>query len=219
MLNILAWLELNRGRLLAGFAVLILLFGVVYLWRHFRSEREASANAALLALRARPNDPDSAPKASDYLKVAEQHASTLAAVRARLLAAGAFFAEGRYSEAEAEFNRVLERERSGPLAAQAAFGIAASLEAQAKTDAALGKYQEVIAQFPEDSVAVQSRLALARLQEGRKQPEAALRLLDEILRDRDAGPLGQQATEMRESLVRRHPQLAGTNAPASAGVR
>ncbi|MBL9136584.1 MAG: tetratricopeptide repeat protein [Verrucomicrobiales bacterium] len=211
-------MELHRNQLVAGFAGLLAVVGVVFLWRHFRSEREAAANSALLELRARPDaTDDSGPKASDFLKVAEQHASTTAAARARLLAAGAFFAENRYTESQAEFERVLASEGSGPLAAQAAFGIAASLDAQDKPDQAIAKYQEVITQFPEDSVAAQARLALARLQESRQQPAVALRLYDELLREREPGPFSQQANAQREALLKKHPELgASTNASPSA---
>lgn len=216
MLNVLAWIEINRARLMSGFVAVIVVFGVVYLWRHFAGEREAAANTALLELRAKPGQPDTAPKASDFLAIAEQHASTAAAPRARLLAAGAFFADNKYSEAQTEFEEVLAAAGSGPIAAQAAFGIAACLDSLDKTDEALTRYQEVISRFAGESVAGQARLAIARIQEVRKQPAAALRLYDELVRDKDAGPFSQQATLQREQLLRQHPELAaGTNAPAT----
>lgn len=217
-MNALAWVELHRNQLVAGFVGLLAIVGVVFLWRHFRAEREAQANSALLELRVRPEAvEDAGPKASDFLKVADQHGSTTAGPRARLLAAGAFFSENRYSEAQAEFERVLASEGSGPLAAQAAFGVAASLDAQDKVDQAMAKYQEVIAQFPEDSVAAQARLALARIQESRQQPATALRLYDEILRDKEPGPFSQQAGAQREALLKKHPELGvATNAVPAA---
>ncbi|MCC7376812.1 MAG: tetratricopeptide repeat protein [Verrucomicrobiales bacterium] len=218
LLNVLAWLEIHRNQLVAGFVGLLLVVGVVFLWRHFRSEREARANAALLELRARPDaGEDAGPKAADFLKVAEEHASTSAAPRARLLAAGAYFAENKYTEAQAEFERVLSSEGSGPLAAQAAFGVAASLDAQDKQDQAIAKYQEVINQFPEESVAAQARLALARIQESRQQSATALRLYDELVREREPGPFSQQAVSQREALLKKHPELAAsTNAAPTA---
>ena len=217
MLNLMAWLELHRKQLIAGFAAVVALIAVVYLYRHFRDEAEARANAALLELRALPGQPESAPKAADYLKVAEAHASTSAGPRARLLAAGAFFADNRYAEAQSEFEKVRTSVGSGPLAAQAAFGIAACLDALDKTEPAAAAYREVISSYPEDSVAGQARLALARIETDRKQPAAALRLYDELLRDRESGPFSQQARQLREELVRKNPTLAGgASAPAAA---
>jgi len=211
MLNALAWLEIHRKHLLMGFAALIALFAVLYLWRHMAAQRELEGNAALLSLRSRPSQPETSAKATDYLKVAEEHAASSAGPRARLLAAAAYFAENRYAEAQTEFARVLGDEGSGVLAAQAAFGIAASLDALDKQDEAIAKYQEVISRFPDDSVALQARLGLARLHDSRKQPDTALRFYDEILREREPGAALQAATQAREELVRRHPELAGTN--------
>lgn len=218
MLNALAWLEIHRKHLLVGFAALIALFAVVYLWRHMAAQRELDGNAALLSLRSRPNQPEASAKAADYLKVAEEHAASSAGVRARLLAAAAYFADNRYAEAQAEFSRVLTEEGSGVLAAQAAFGVAASLDALDKQEEAISKYQEVISRFSDDSVALQARLGLARLHESRKQPENALRYYDEILREREPGSVVQAATQAREELIRRHPGLSGTNTTSSVTV-
>lgn len=216
MLNVLGWIEIHRSRILAGFVAIIAAFGVIYLWRHFAAEREATANTALLELRAKPGQPDSAPKASDFLAVADQHAGTAAAPRARLLAADAFFADNKYSEARAEFEKVLSSGAPEPLLAQAAYGVAASLDAADKAEEATTRYQEVISRYPEESVAGQAKLALARLQESRKQAAGALRLYDELIRDKSAGPFSQQATLQREQLLRQHPELiGGTNAPAA----
>lgn len=215
VLNLLAWVELHRKQLILGLVGLIALWGVAYLWRHFRAERELRANAALLEVRPKAGDPDSAPKASDFLKVADEHASSTAGPRARLLAAGAFFAEGRYSEAQAEFEKVAAAGQ-GVLGAQAEYGIAACLDAQDKGELAVAKYQEVAAKYPGESVAGQAKLALARLYESRKQPEVALKLYDDLIRARDAGAFAQVATERRESLVRMHPELSTTNAAPAA---
>lgn len=216
MLNLLAWIEINRTRILGGFAAIIALFAVVYLWRHVAAEREATANAALLSLRAKPNQPDSAPKASEFLTVAEQHASSASvANRARLLAAGTFFGEGKYSEAQAEFEKLLASVSSGPLRSQAEYGVAACLDARDQVDEAAAKYQNVISKYADDSVSSQARLALARLEESRNRPEAALRLYDELTREKDPGAFGQQATRLREELLRKNPKLATTE-PATA---
>lgn len=218
-LNAVAWVELHRQQLVAGLVGVILLYGVVYLYRHFAEQRELAANAALLEVRVRPNQPDSTPKAADYLKVAEAHATSSAGPRARLLAAGTLFSDNKYSEAMAEFERVLSKPGSPLVAAQAAYGIAASLDALDKSDQAATKYQEIISQYPEDSVAGQARLALARIQEDRKQAAAALKLYDELLKDREQGAFAQQAMRSREQLLKSHPELAppATGVPVAAG--
>src|SRR5262245_58191094 len=107
VLNVVAWIELHRKHLAAGLLGVVLLFGAIYLWRHFARERELKANTALFELRQRPNQPESAPKPGDYLRVAELYASTSVAARARLLAATALYGENRYAEAQAEFEKLL----------------------------------------------------------------------------------------------------------------
>lgn len=214
MMQVMAWLEIHQARLIAALVLLILAVGAVLVWRNIQADRQVRANADLLQLRARPGAPETAPTAADYLRVVEQYPSTLAGRRARLLAAGAFYEAGQYTEALAEFERAHERERSGSLAAQAAYGVAASLDALDRVEDAVARYQAVLAAFPADSVAGQARLALARIHEVQGQPESALRLYDELLRDREAGAFAQQAMQQRDILVRRHPHLAGTNAPA-----
>ena len=76
MLNALAWVEIHRRHLITGFVVVIGVLGAIYLWRYFREQKEVAANRALLELHARPGQPDSGPKAADFLKVAEQHPGT-----------------------------------------------------------------------------------------------------------------------------------------------
>lgn len=216
MMQVMAWLEIHQARLIAALVVIILGVSVLLVWRNVRADRESKANAALLALRARPGVSETAPRAADYLRVADQYPSSMAGRRAQLLAAGAFFEAGQYSEALSEFEKAGERQRSGSLAAQAAYGVAASLDALDRIDDAVARYQAVIVEYAGDSVAGQARLALARIHASRGQPEIALRLYDEVLRDRDAGAFAQQAMQQRESLIRSHPQLAGNGAPVDS---
>lgn len=215
ILNLMAWFEVHRNHLMGALLLIVIAFAGVYLWRHFGEQREARANAALLEIRAKPSDPESAPTAADYLKVATEHPSTVAAYRARLLAAGAFFVEGRFSESLTEFQKVQDEGRSDVLTAQAAFGVAASLDALGKTDEAVARYRDVLNRYADSSVATESRLALARIEEGKQQPASALRLYDEILREREPSPFTQQAESLRQDLLRKFPQLNETNAPAA----
>lgn len=212
IIRVMAWIEVHRSKLVAGLAAFIAICGVVFVWRHFQREREAKANLALLELRARPGQPESAPKPADFLKVADKHATTSVGPRARLMAAAAYFADNKYAEAQVEFEKVLAQSGSGPIAAQAAFGVAVCLDALDKVDAASAKYQDVIARFADDSVA-EARLALARLEDARKQPEAAVRLYDEVLRDEREVLLARWRRRPGE-IQRRNPQMAATNAPA-----
>ncbi len=213
MLNLMAWLEVHRNQVLGGLMAVVVLIGIGYLWHYFAERRELQAETALfdVQLQTRSAEGEKTPTAADYLKVAEAHPSTEAALRARLLAAGAYFSEGRYAQSLELFQKILDSEKTGPLAAQAAFGVAASLDAEGKAEDAAKRYQEVPNQFPDSSVAMQARLALAGIEESRNQPAAALRLYDEVMRDREGGPLTQQAAMERDGLMRRHPELANAS--------
>jgi tetratricopeptide (TPR) repeat protein len=208
-----SFLELYRRQLLAAVFGGVVLVGVLYFWRGARERAEAAAGQELLALALQA--PGGEVRAEDYLALAGRAGDTRAGKRARLLAAGRLFQEGRYAEAHAQFAEALGLEPDGPLAPQAAFGIAASLDSQDKGAEAEAKYRAVITAFPDDAVARAARLALARLHEDRNEADKALRLYEELEREQPEGGYGYTASERREILLRQHPQLAGTNTVAA----
>src|SRR5437762_408840 len=143
MIDVLAWLEVNKKRVAIG-AVLLLLAGFgIYIYNYVGEQKETNASAALIALHPPVNGSTNEPPvpASAFLKVAEEHSGTAAAERAILLAAGAYFAEGKYADAHTQFDRLLKQNPSSKWAPDAAYGIAASLESQGKRDEALTAYQ------------------------------------------------------------------------------
>ncbi|MFN0067697.1 MAG: tetratricopeptide repeat protein [Limisphaerales bacterium] len=211
-IKFLAWFEVNRKRLLLTFGLVVVAVAVWYLTRLARERSEAAASRQLIALAARTADP--APPAADFLKLAETTGRTQAGKHARLLAAERLFGEGKYAEAQAEFERALAISPEGVLAPQAAYGVAASLDAQDKLAEAEAKYREITVRFPDDAAARHARLALAGLAESRQQPEQAAKLYDELIREARPGISSMEARSRREALVREHPNLAGTNAPA-----
>jgi tetratricopeptide (TPR) repeat protein len=212
--EVLAWLELNRKAVIWAFVGILALVvaGYVYFWS--RQVAEVRANEALLALRPRAavDEKEKAAEAADFLRFAEQHASTDAAERALMLAAGELYREGRYAEAQAAFRKALERNRRGPLAPTAALGVAASLDAQDQVDAAFPAYQAVVADFPDTPASARARFALALLHETRNQPEQALKIYDELTTARKFGRASMEASVKREALLKQHPELARTNA-------
>ncbi|HMO63819.1 MAG TPA: tetratricopeptide repeat protein [Verrucomicrobiota bacterium] len=207
-----AWIEVHRQRLFIALGAVIVAVAAWYFTRLARENAEASAGRQLLELTARSGTP--AP-VEDFLRLAETAGGTRAGKHARLLAAERLFRDGKFAEAQAEFERALAISPDGVLAPQAAFGIAASLDAQDKLPEAEAKYREVLARHPEQAAAREARLALARLLESKDQPEQALRLYDELIHEPQQGVFAMEARARRESLVRRHPQLASA-APASA---
>jgi predicted negative regulator of RcsB-dependent stress response len=206
----LAWFELNRTRVItavvAGLGLIVA--GYIYLW--MRGQAELEANQTLLALRANAGPNESAASAADFLKVAEAHASTRAADRAVLLAAGQLFRDGRYAEAQPHFEKLAASDRGGLLGPLAALGVAACLDAQDRVDAALPKYQSVVSDYPSHPVAARAKFAMALLQESRGEPTQALRLYDELMASPNAGRAAMEASVKREALLKQHPELATT---------
>jgi predicted negative regulator of RcsB-dependent stress response len=215
MYEALAWLELNRKRVVAaGVGLLALIvIGYVYLW--LREGKEAQASQALLALKvtAAPEAGEKGASASDLLKVAADHGSTATAERAIWLAAGELYRQGRYAEAQPHFAKVLAADRRGLLAAMAALAVAACLDSQDKVDEALAAYGRVVADYPGTPSAGRAKLATATIHETRQQPQEALRLFDELSNARGFGSVSREAASRREALLKKHPELAKTVLP------
>ena len=220
----LAWVELNKKRVLMGAVAVLLLIVALIVLNYVRDRREAAASDSLLALRPlfgaaeRGNNP----RPEELLRVTADYPSTSAGERALVLAASALFTEGKYPEAQSQFAKFLTDYGSSPLASIAALGVAASLDAQDKLDAAIAAYQDVAAKYPEDPVAARASLAVAALYEAKQQPEQALKTFEALSKPAIYGNTAMEAMVRKEQLLQRHPNLARTNAavlapaPASA---
>lgn len=217
-IEVLAWLEVNKWRLVYAAAALVVAGFVVFVYRLNSEHKELAANLALFQTRrsALANEDNVAVPAASLLKIAEAYRGTGAGRHAELLAAAALFQEGKYAEARQQFDQFLQRHTGGPLAAAAAFGRAACLDALNQTNEAIAAYQRLLSQFPNDPVAAQAKLALADLHLAGGQAEAALKLLDELAQPTASTVWRSEAAARREYLLLKHPELARTNAPPAA---
>ena len=208
--DFLTWFEVNKKILVAALAALVLAVITVMIVRWNRDHAEADASQALLVA-STPATPEAALSSQALLQVAEAHRGTHAAERARLLAAGQLFSEGKYAEAQTQFERFNADFPENPLAATATLGIASALDAQGKTADAIAAYQRVIGSFAGDPAAVQAKFAKAGLHEANHQSAEALAIYDDLLRT--AG--SQQVLLARGRLLQLHPELdkPATNAP------
>ena len=219
-----AWLEADNGknkkRLAVGAVFVLLVAFGVYVYNYMAEQKENQASAALIELRpplGSANSTNEPPvPASSFLKVAEQYPGTPAAQRAILLAAGSYFADGKYSEAEAQFQRLIKEHPSSEWAADAAYGVAASLESEGKRDEALQSYKHVTSAYGNSAVANDARMATARIYEAKNEPAEALKLYDEVSHGSMGSMRGQDAIMARSQLLKKHPELEkpATNAIA-----
>lgn len=218
--DLLAWLEVNRKKVATVALILVALGFAIATMRYLREQKEIKASGQLLALKAALNPPTNTvpPQASAFLKIAQDFNGTTAAERARVLAAAAYFTEGKYSEAEAEFSKFIKDFPASPWAPSASYGIASAQEAQNEVEA-IASYQNVATSHANAVVADDAKLALARIHVARKQPDQALRLYNELLAPKPGAPPGdggnQEAFTRKEALLRAHPEL-NTNRLSSA---
>ena len=222
MIEALTWFEVNKKRLAIGLITALVVGFGIYVVNHLGDQKEKKASSALIALNpatASTNDPPV--PATAYLKVTEDFAGTAAAERALLLAAGAYFTEGKFTDAQNTFDRLLREKSGSKWAPDAAFGVAASLESQGKRDEALTAYERVARQYSSSAVADEARLAMARIFEAKNQPAEALKQYEDLTRNGITSMRAQDAMMRRMELVRKHPELEKppTNAaPALSGL-
>lgn len=217
-IKLLAWVEVNKKRLiLGGLALGVAIFAGVLIYT-YNAEKEARASRALSEIRmpANPTQPVPPGTADQLVKLAEEFRGTMAAPRAVLLSAALLFSDGNYAEAEKRFARVAQEYPASPWLAEAAYGVAMSLDAAGKTNEATAKYEEIRKRYASSEVIDQTRLALARLYESTK-PEEAYRLYDEVMKGNPVqySGLGNEAGMNLEELVKQHPELAKLREPVA----
>ena len=219
--DLLAWFEVNKIKVLIAAVALVIVGFTIATVRYMGEQKELNASGQLLALRVSLNPPTNAvpPQPSALLKIAKDFGGTSAAERARLLAATAFFTEGKYSDAEREFNAFVKEFPDSHWAASAAYGVASAQEAQNKPEA-VTSYQGVSTAYANSYVADDAKLALARIYETRKEPAQALRVYNELLLPRPGAQPGEpahpEAFAKKEALLRKHPELNTNTVPVRA---
>jgi tetratricopeptide (TPR) repeat protein len=157
--------------------------------------------------------------AENYLKIATDYPGSKAAARAVIEAAGVYYVQGRYADAQKQFDRISKEYPGSPWQAEAAMGIAGALEAQGRTAEALAKYDETRRRYANSTVVDNAKLSMARLYEQQNKPAEALKLYEELVKLAQANPysaIGNEAGMHMEELLKAHPELAKTNAPPPA---
>ncbi len=216
--DLVAWLQLNRKRVLIGAVVALVVAVAASAMIYTQNQKEVNASEALSEIRA-PMNPATPPPpglVDAYLKIARDYAGTKAAARALLVAGGALYVEGNHAEAQKLFERVTREYPESPWLAEANYGIAATLDAQQKIPEATAKYEELQRRFPNQAVIDEAKLGLGRLYEVQNKPAQALKLYEELLRANPYGGIAQEAGIRHTEIIEKHPELAMTNALALA---
>lgn len=214
-----AWFETHKQQTLIG-AVALVIIGLgtsFYIWR--AGERETAASQELSNQAADRAAIEAANLIPGYLRVANKYTGTSAAGRATLLAGANLFAEGKYSEARAQFTRFLGAYADSPLSGQAMLGLAACYDAEGKTDDAIKAYENFTKSRPNDTGVRQAKFALARLYESQNKLEQARNFYQELAPQGANDSIAVEAGMRLEELFAKNPNLiprapaATTNAP------
>ncbi len=212
---VLAWAVKHRQKLLIGLAVLAaaVLATSLYLWQKHRTEENASAELSRLRPQLTAEGAITPVPAANYLLIAERYPKTAAGLRARLLAAGALFAEGRFAEAKAQFDKFIRDYPRSQFREDALYGSATCLTAQGKPGEAAAIYKEIIARSTSSPVALRAKLALGRIYAAQNKLDEARRLFEEVARTEGAGFLAYQAEIELEQLGKGSVQTASVPRP------
>jgi TolA-binding protein len=204
------WVETNKNRLIAGAAIAILAIFAIWFVACQREAKAVAAGEALTQTALVAGEPS----AAAYLKVAEQYSGTVAGQRALLQGASAFFAAGKFTDAQTQFQKYLDAHPDGEFAGQAQLGVAASLDAQGKTDLAVGAYQKVVSNVSDAAVVCAAKFGLARIEEAQGRVNDALVLYQDVARAEPSSSLGSEAAMRLMELRSKLP--AATPAPTAA---
>lgn len=206
----LAWLEVNKQRVVYGVVAALVIAVIVWfvVWRREQARIQAGEafSHVFVSQVTGMSPPEGA--ATAYLKMASEYSDSNAAARARLLAAANLFTQGKFAEAQTQFEKFVREHRQSPFVGQAQFGVAASLDAQGKTNEAASAYKTLIDRRSAESVLPQAKFALARIYAGQGNPEAAYSLYEGLATDERFSSIGAEAAMRAEELRTKHPELA-----------
>jgi tetratricopeptide (TPR) repeat protein len=203
-----AWVEVNKKRLLIGGAVILVAILAVALFVQQQTAKERAASRAFSDVKLPLNPGTPAPGSAEaLLKVASDYSGTKAAVRALLTAGGLLFSERKYAEAEALFTRVTREYPDTPWLPEALLGIASALDAQGKTTEAIAKYEDIRRRYDKSPVIEDAKISLARLYEAQK-PEDAYKIYDDLAKTMSGSRLAMEASMRQADLLKARPELA-----------
>lgn len=202
--QLLAWLEEHKKQVLYGcVAAAVAGAGIgFYNWNQEQKRiqsGEAVTRAMIVPAGARTLS------AETLLKVANEHAGTVAGSRALIQAAGVLFSEGKFAEAQTQFQRFLREYPDSSFAYEAAFGNAAALEALGKTDDAAKAYADVTARNPSSPVASRAKLSQGRILESQGKLAEARDIFESVARNEPGSPAASEAAYRAEMLKAKLP--------------
>ena len=209
------WYEANRKptQIGVGIVVVVGVVGGFIAWRS--NAQEAAASEAMSTASLPPIFTGHQSYSADqFLQVANQYPSSLAGMRALLVAAGTLFVAEKYDQAKPLFDRFAREHRESPLMGEALLGSAACLDAMGKKEEALAAYKNLVDHHGGDTVAPQAKFALARMYEEQNKLDLARSYFEDVARD-PYSSIGSEAGMRLEELKKKMPPPAPVPSPVA----
>ncbi|MCX7722030.1 MAG: tetratricopeptide repeat protein [Verrucomicrobiae bacterium] len=218
---VLAWATKHKQKLLIGLVAVGVVAIALGAWRahNLRARRIAEEELSKLRPTISAQGEVVPVPASALLRIADSYPRTKAGARARLMAAGALFNEGRFAEAKIQFDRFIRDYPQSPFRPDALYGSAASLAAQGKAAEAIPLLNQIVERYPDTAVATRAKLTLAKLLAAQNQLERARTLLEQVARAAGETVLGYQAQLALEQLGMPETRAASHMPPDTGHVR
>ncbi|HEV2455260.1 MAG TPA: tetratricopeptide repeat protein [Verrucomicrobiae bacterium] len=209
-------IEANKNKIITGTVVVLAAVAIIFFisWRH-QQNQIAAGDALTQTLISIPPNADPSRLSGGYLEIADSYAGTPAGERALVEAAGILFAQGKYTDAQADFQRYLDEHPDDQFSGLAALGVGRCMEAEGKIDEAKGQYQHVVTDFADEQSVNQARFSLARVNMQQGHYTDAFQGFQQVLNADPYGALGNEARQYAFELQSKLPRQA-PNAPSSS---
>ena len=215
-IDIQAWFEENKKRLLAGFGIVVVVVAVIVVYRNYKASVEENASKSLVMLLASQAN-GTMPSGEKLLQIAKGSAGTKAGERAQFLAAVKLFEDGKYADAETQFHTLLNDYPKSALTAQAELGVAAALDAQNKVADALSAYSRFVGAFSGDALVPQAKLAQGRIYESQGKNQEAIAIYRDLTKANST--YSREAMSRQAYLIQQHPELNPPAQPMTNSVK
>lgn len=200
----LTWFEVNKKQVGYGLVIVAVvgLAAGIYIWQ--KNDKVVKAGEALTQALIPPTG-SRIVSTDALLKVANEFPGSTAGARAILQAAGIYFAEGKYPDAQSQFQRFLREYSDSSFAYEATFGLAACLEAQGKTDEASRAYGDLASRNPNAPVTPRAKYAQGRILESQGKLAEARDIFESLARTEPGTQIGNEAAYRSEQLKAKLP--------------
>lgn len=209
-------IEANKNRIVTVTAIVVAAICIILFisWRHEQNQIDAGDALTQALISA----PPSANQSRSYLDIADSYSGTLAGERALLQGATDLFAQGKYTDAQADFQRYLDEHPDDQFSGLAALGVARCMEAEGKISDAMGQYSHVMNDYTDQQSINQARFSLARLNMQQGHYPEAFQGFQQVVNEDPYGMLGNEARQYAFELQSKLPRQAPTapTAPASS---